>query len=78
MENKDQPAFPIVLQEGLPKDCHIDIGLTKREYFAGLAMNGIIANNWKGYAEKNPECEMLAKTSVNYADALLDQLNKEV
>ena len=40
MENKDQPAFPSL-------DPHIDVpdtGLTKREYFAGLAMQGFCAS----------------------------------
>jgi hypothetical protein len=48
------------------------IGLSKREYFAGLAMQGYCANN---------EChtggyEKIAKWSVEMADALINALNQ--
>lgn len=47
------------------------LGLTKREYFAALAMQGIISN-WK---LKDPDdvCRM----SVNLADKLIKALNEE-
>ena len=45
--------------------------LTKREYLAGLAMQGLIANHTlKGSDE---EC---AVSAVGYADALLKELDK--
>lgn len=44
-------------------------GLSKREYFAGLALQSVIANG--GYSEiEIPIC------AVNFADALLEQLEK--
>lgn len=49
-------------------------GLTKREYFAGLAMQGILSNPY--YAEwgiNNPDLERIA---VEKADALLAELSK--
>ena len=50
-------------------------GLTKREYFAGLAMQGMLANDWRGYAAKESECDALAQAAVNFADALMAALN---
>jgi len=49
-------------------------GLTKLEYFAGLAMQGILANS--KYYEENTNSE-LVKCAVNIAKALIDELNKE-
>jgi hypothetical protein len=44
-------------------------GLTKREYFAGLAMNGLLSQ------EHQPSFAHLAEASVMAADALLKQLS---
>ena len=46
-------------------------GLTKREYFAVMAMQGILA----GAREYTPFTNV-AKDSVSMADALIDELNK--
>ena len=45
-------------------------GLTKREYFAAVALQGIFAFN------KDASGEEFARKSVKYADALIDALNK--
>jgi hypothetical protein len=48
-------------------------GLTKREYFAAMAMQGLLANSFRSptsYIESN------AEYAVNYADALIAELNK--
>ena len=51
------------------KDVMCQDGLSKREYFAGLALQSVIANG--GYSELEiPIC------AVNFADALLLQLEK--
>ena len=69
---QDQPAHPTMEQGsdsvGLP--CvYTTPGLTKREYFAGLAMQGLIsvATNYGN----------LAAFSVRAADTLITELNKE-
>lgn len=49
-------------------------GLTKREYFAAMAMQGIIANNHHGPDEY---VKQAAREAVQYADALIEQLNKQ-
>lgn len=46
-------------------------GLTKREYFAGLAMQGLLAKEGVWSSD-----EILAKRSVEIADELLKQLEQ--
>lgn len=79
MENKNEPAYPSggsFDSEG--RECNSGWpGLTKREYFAGLAMQGLLANDWQGYAKRSEECDVLAQTAVNFADALLTSLSGE-
>ena len=50
-----------------------DPGLTKREYFAGLAMQGIVSN--ADYYLRNGET--FALCAVALADELLTELDKE-
>jgi hypothetical protein len=79
MNNADMPASPLVNSEGFP--CHESkicfenglqtIGLTKREAFAMVAMQGLMSNhNLIGTIE---ECSSVA---VAQADALLKELDK--
>lgn len=86
MKNSEQPAFPLKPYKELAHDygdnfaCYngIDIsGLTKREYFAAMAMQGLLANDWKEQKHLDPECEKLAVVAVNYANALLTALSNE-
>lgn len=48
-------------------------GLTKREYFAALAMQGVIASIGDAY----PSSDLIAQISVEIADALIEELNNE-
>jgi len=50
--------------------CIEDGGLTKREYFAGLAMQGLI-----GLGKR--DCENIGTAAVCVADNLIKALNKE-
>jgi len=50
------------------------IGLTKREYFAAMAMQGILAND--RIVNKNESGEKIAHDSVYMADILIKELNK--
>lgn len=59
----DQITFPVL--EG---------GLTKREYFAGLAMQGLLANQYVG-GNGQPVLN-IAIDAVEYADALIEALNR--
>lgn len=62
MENGKQGAFP-KRADGAPQT-----GLTKREYFAGLAMQGMAMSDLK--------FEDIAHDAVKIADALLAELEK--
>jgi len=65
MSNSDAPAYPDNWDAKLP-------GLTKREYFAAMAMQGFIASDVDG-AMSHDNC---ATISVMQADALLKELEK--
>lgn len=67
MENGKQPIFDNQFEDNK--------GLTKREYFAGLAMNEFIAYSLK-YVPAHISFEACAADSVKMADALLAELNK--
>lgn len=84
MENKNKPVYPVVMQQisecdyraAKPND---DIrfqrpmeGITKREYFAAMAMQGLVI--WD--QSQNNTNEWIAKEAVALADALLVQLDK--
>jgi hypothetical protein len=82
MNNADLPANPIVNSDGFPTlgsffESTADggpeaIGLTKREHFAGLAMQGMIVVDADNYLNE----ATIAKIAVNLADALLAELDK--
>lgn len=68
MTDSAEPAFPLVFSEFAPTH----VGLTKREYFAGLAMQGILSSP-EGW-ENSPES--MARCAVAGADALLAELGR--
>jgi methyl coenzyme M reductase beta subunit len=55
------------------------IGLTKREYFAALAMQGLLANNmiFNSFGKETITKNILTEIAVISADALINYLNKE-
>lgn len=76
MENGKKPASPIVNSEGivthqskLEKATQQQLlsGLDKREHFAGLAMQGMLASDYRGD---------IAIMAVKFADALLAELRR--
>lgn len=69
MEDKDKPAYPIYDPEFV-RDNDISTGLTKREYFAAKALQGLLADG--RYAVQDACID-----AINYADTLLDLLNKK-
>jgi hypothetical protein len=77
MNNADMPASPMTNSEGFsgnPKSVGCGggwtSGLTKREHFAAMAMQGFLAN----YASTH--FENCAEHAVKQADALLEELDK--
>ena len=80
MKNADMPAMPT--PEDLdgyyrdPKACKFFMpfmGLTKREHFAGLAMQGVLSSD--ANLEMSPK--EIATISVEQADVLLAELEKD-
>jgi hypothetical protein len=79
--NSEQPAFPAAVAFNANGDLATsgsstpEGGLTKREYFAALAMQGLSANPIYG----KEVCSKIATWSVEQADALLAALEgKEI
>lgn len=83
MKNADKPITPLhgadgtlfsssTVDESAIKSLGLLTGLTKREYFAGLAMQGLIG---KG-AEIIHNPADVANYAVDFADELLKQLDK--
>ena len=70
MKNGDKPINPLL---DLNEDKSGLWGLTKREYFAGLAMQVYINNH---HSEEDYTVQFVAKCSVKIADELLKQLDK--
>lgn len=56
---------------------HIDCGLTKREYFAVMALQGILSgvSGVEQLAHVHPAS--WSETAVQYADTLIAELNKK-
>lgn len=50
-------------------------GLTKRELFAAMAMQGILSN--QGLIDSPNHSQYAALTAIEHADALIAELNKE-
>jgi hypothetical protein len=82
----DEAAFPRPRIESLPNDAAAltllpeQWGLTKRELFAAMAMQGWLAGCSNAYYEftgpaSNPG--VLARSCVKFADALLAELAKQ-
>lgn len=79
MSNQNMPAFPsdhtIVSHVDEQGEAYRKpaIGLTKREYFAAMAMQGLCANSIPG---SHHGFLRTAEEAVRYADALLADLAK--
>lgn len=74
---KNEPAYPIVEPDSYNS---ISSGLSKREYFAGLAAPVMLSNLYKMAEKEHKPIENLFKVSawasVEFADALLEALNE--
>jgi hypothetical protein len=68
---KNEYAFPVSTIDG-----HTNEGLTKREYFAGLAMQGILSgvSGVEALASVHPTAWI--ESAVQAADALIAELEK--
>lgn len=73
MKQSIYPTYKIVKNSSCLEDRIPVGGLTKREYFAGEAMQGLISSD--DYLEIGSAKE-LAKIAVSHADALIEELAK--
>lgn len=73
MTHGDHEAFPLVL----PGDCKFERGLTKREYFAGQIMAGILAcsREYQDYDDQPITMRHRAEFAVECTDVLIAALN---
>jgi hypothetical protein len=69
MENGKQGAFACVDSQKQ----YLQEGLTKREYFAGLAMQGILGGRKQKLSSY--DADFVCKKSTEFADELLKQLD---
>ena len=88
MKNADKPINPLKRANNAFYDEQDEpfinrvkplIGLTKREYFAGLALQGLISSFTEkaSYGGWGTEMEATIKCAIDYADELLKQLEKK-
>jgi hypothetical protein len=74
----DDPAFPMPGLSGLPNDKFVygQHGMSKRELFAAMAMQGLLSNlaaiRREGFRDRN-----ITEFAVMNADALIAELAKE-
>ena len=78
MNNADMPAMPMDVERAdYAQQCRPFRGLTKREYIAAMAMQGMLsdltASEQEGY-DVSREC--VASHALAMADALLKELEK--
>ena len=74
MKNADKPINPVLTQNPSL------IGLTKREHYAGLAMQGLLANSYGGMTSGGSRTfspNEISKLAVLHADELLKQLEEK-
>ena len=75
---KNEPAFPTLSSGQVGESTWRYEGLTKLEYFAGLAMQGMLSpESWKNNLGLSNE-EFTAKRSVSFAKALIKQLENDI
>ncbi len=79
MKNADKPINPVLTQSpSLQNDT--SLGLTKREHYAGLAMQGLLANSYGGMTSGGSRTfspNEISKLAVLHADELLKQLEEK-
>ncbi len=69
MENNETKTNELVITLEYNND-YTSMGLTKREYFAAMALQGMLAKYGSDYQVNN------AKEAIYWADALIEELNK--
>lgn len=83
MKNADKPVYPSITKDSTEINGQVfsnnvnHSGLTKREYFAGLAMQGMLLNGGMMInGEKSFAPDTISKLAIQQADELLKHLEK--
>lgn len=79
MENSEQPINPIIEDNNYNGNIVREaryLGLTKREYFTGLAMQGLITKD--GYFGGHTDIKNSAIECIMIAYGILKQLNEQI
>ena len=67
-------AFPLVYVDGTNTTLEIHSGMTLRDWFAGMAMQGMVASD----TERSPEqVPIIVRSAYIVADAMLKERSKE-
>lgn len=82
MSNKwNEPAYPTEELDRLSQyhdpEFALRGGLTKREYFVAMAMQGLLSYKASYFPEEHGNGESLAKAAVRYADEVLKALEEK-
>ena len=84
MKNADKPIYPFNEIDWNRSSNEVttyysqESGLTKREYFAGLAMQGLISScDWNVTIFNKDLIEATSKNAIELADELLKQLEEK-
>lgn len=75
--NGNESISPVVVAGKTPLGNYTTAGLTKREYFAALAMQGMLACNGGALGDSELNAPAWASRAVACADALIASLNKQ-
>jgi hypothetical protein len=80
MSAENNPAFPIAWHPEMAWDySRAEMGLSKRELIAAMAMQGLISTMKEGdrfFPNLRQTGQLVVEASVKYADALLEELAK--
>lgn len=79
MDNKNIPVFPDPMRAAAQSFSNqspenLPTGMTLRQWYAGLAMNGCLAS-CSGLSQW-PNVQRIAEQALEYTDALIEALNK--
>lgn len=80
MTKANKQAFSIPGYQARNQFIHPEGGLTKREYFAAMALPLVTSNEWiwdaSGHESKEESIQEMAIIAVELADALIAELEK--
>lgn len=77
MITANEKVYPVVeMVEGVAVASDDERGITIRQYYAGLAMQGLLAAYKISAYSHYMDDALLSKESVKYANSLINELNK--